>query len=474
VSDEATPPAAGEAAAGEAAAPSAAPTPVVAIVGRPNVGKSTLFNRLLGRRVAIVHDTPGVTRDRITGRCDIGADQYVELIDTGGLVPGDDPLGLNEQVRLAVAESDALVLVVDGKVGLVPADQTVWEAFRASGKPAVLAVNKGDTRAARDAFDEFYALGVGPQVLVSSEHGFGIPDLLEELRALLPVPPAPPVEERLPALAIVGRPNVGKSSLLNRLVGEERTLVSPVAGTTRDPIDTRLAREDGEDLLLIDTAGIRRRSQVSDTPEELAVMMAKRQIERADVALLVIDAEAGVTSGDLAVAGSIWELGRAAVVVVNKWDLLDDEARERLETSWERLDELLSGPPRINVSALSGRGVQKVLPAVDAQLARFRTQVATAELNRLLERATQRHHAPARHGHPWKFYYATQVSSGPPTFMLFANRALPRQDPYRRYLENALRAELDLPGVPVRLVVRQRTEQGDKTTKRRGKSRGRA
>jgi GTPase len=447
---------------------------VVAIVGRPNVGKSTLFNRLLGRRVAIVHDTPGVTRDRITGRCDIGADQYVELVDTGGLVPGDDPLGLNEQVRLAVAESDALVLVVDGKAGLVPADQTVWEAFRASGKPAVLAVNKGDTRAARDAFDEFYALGVGPQVLVSGEHGFGIPDLLEELRALLPVPPAPAVEERLPALAIVGRPNVGKSSLLNRLVGEERTLVSPVAGTTRDPIDTRLARADSEDLLLIDTAGIRRRSQVSDTPEELAVMMAKRQIERADVALLVIDAEAGVTSGDLAVAGSIWELGRAAVVVVNKWDLLDDEARERLETSWERLDELLCGPPRINVSALSGRGVQKVLPAVDGQLARFRTQVATAELNRLLERATQRHHAPARHGHPWKFYYATQVSSGPPTFMLFANRALPRQDPYRRYLENALRAELDLPGVPLRLVVRQRTEQGDKRTRRRGAHRGRA
>ncbi|HVS16946.1 MAG TPA: ribosome biogenesis GTPase Der [Thermoanaerobaculia bacterium] len=456
-------------AAGEGAAPSAAPTPVVAIVGRPNVGKSTLFNRLLGRRVAIVHDTPGVTRDRITGRCDIGADQYVELVDTGGLVPGDDPLGLNEQVGLAVAESDVLVLVVDGKVGLVPADQTVWEAFRASGKPAVLAVNKADTRAAQEAFDEFYALGVGPQVLVSGEHGFGIPDLLEELRALLPVPPAPAVEERIPALAIVGRPNVGKSSLLNRLVGEERTLVSPMAGTTRDPIDTRLVRADGEDLLLIDTAGIRRRSQASDAPEELAVMMAKRQIERADVAALVIDAEAGVTSGDLAVAGSIWELGRAAVVVVNKWDLLDDPARERLETSFERLDELLCRPPRINVSALSGRGVQKVLPAVDTQLVRFQVRVATAELNRLLERATQRHHAPARHGHAWKLYYATQVSSGPPTFMVFANRALPRQDAYRRYLENSLRAELDLPGVPLRLVVRQRAEKGpEKGASRRG------
>ena len=431
-------------------------TPTVAIVGRPNVGKSTLFNRLLGRRQAIVHDLPGITRDRITGIAHLSDDRPIQIVDTGGLVPGDDPLGLNEQVFLAVEESDLLVFLVDGKLGLVAADEEVWSHFRRFGKPTILVVNKGDTRQARERFPEFYRLGIDQQILVSAEHGTGIEDLREALAHALPeiadvqVPDAPPV-------AIVGRPNVGESSLLNKISGQNRSLVSPVPGTTRDPVDTLIIRND-RSYLLIDTAGIRRRSQVSGAPEELAVMMARRQIERAQLAVLVIDASQGVTSGDLAIAGTIWELGRAAVVAINKWDLLDEELRKKLELSFERLDELLATPGRVNVSALSGRAVEKLWGPIDRALAAYNLKLSTGQLNRLFEGFVKKVAPPALGGAPWKLYYATQVSTAPPTFMLFANRPLPRNSHYRRYLENRLREELDLAGVPVRLVVRKRTE----------------
>jgi GTP-binding protein len=258
-----------------------------------------------------------------------------------------------------------------------------------------------------------------------------------------------------PAVAIVGRPNVGKSSLLNRVAGEERALVSPVAGTTRDPVDTMIERG-GRSYLLIDTAGIRRRSQTSGATEELAVMLARRQIERAQVSVLVVDATQGVTAGDLAIAGSIWDVGRAAVVAVNKWDLLDDEARERLERTWPRLAELLADPERVNLSTLTGRGVEKLFPAVDRALAGFTRTLTTGEVNRHFAAFTAAHRPPAVERRPWKLYYATQVSSGPPTFMLFANRTLPLAHGYRRYLENRLREVMDLKGVPVRLVIRKR------------------
>ncbi len=431
-------------------------TPTVAIVGRPNVGKSTLFNRLVGRRQAIVHNLPGITRDRITGISRLTDDRPIQIVDTGGLVPGDDPLGLNQQVFLAVEESDLLLFLVDGKLGLVAADEEVWSHFRRFGKPAILVVNKGDTRQARERFPEFYSLGIDQQLLVSAEHGGGIEDLREALVHALPeipdvqVPDAPPI-------AIVGRPNVGKSSLLNKISGQNRSLVSPVAGTTRDPVDTLITRDD-RSYLLIDTAGIRRRSQVSGAPEELAVMMARRQIERAQVAVLAVDASAGVTSGDLAIAGTIWELGRAAVVAINKWDLLDEEGREKLELSFARLDELLASPGRVNVSALSGRGVEKLWRPIDQALAAYHLKLGTGQLNRLFEGFVKKVAPPSLGGAPWKLYYVTQVSTAPPTFMLFANRPLPRNSHYRRYLENRLREELDLAGVPVRLVVRKRTE----------------
>lgn len=430
-------------------------TPTVAIVGRPNVGKSTLFNRLVGKRQAIVHDLPGVTRDRITARVEIEPDREIELIDTGGLVPGDDPLGLNEQVMLAVDESDLLLLVVDGKEGLVSADETVWEELRSRSKPVILVVNKGDTRAAEDHFYEFYRLGLERQVLVSAEHALGMPDLHEALLEMLPEIPEAEIPEDVPAIAIVGRPNVGKSSLVNRLTGEHRSLVSPIPGTTRDPVDT-LLEHDEHTYLFIDTAGIRRRSKVSGAPEELAVMMARRQIERADVAVLVIDASDGVTTGDLAIAGQIEHMGRGAVVLVNKWDLLDEESREKLELNYPRLDQVLHDPPRVNVSALTGRAVQKLFPALDQVLDGYQVEMSTAALNRIFEEAVARRSPPALHGAPFKIYYATQVAKSPPTFMLFANRKLARSDTYRRYLENYLRRELNLPGVPVRLVVRRR------------------
>ncbi|KAB2969454.1 MAG: ribosome biogenesis GTPase Der [Thermoanaerobaculia bacterium] len=432
-------------------------TPSVAIVGRPNVGKSTLFNRLVGRRQAIVNDRPGVTRDRIVARSELAPGRPVEWVDTGGLVPGDDPLGLNEQVMLAVEACDLALLVVDGVEGLTTADERVLAALRSRRKPMVLVVNKADVRRAADGVGEFWALGLGEPAAVSAEHGLGIGALIERVEAELPALEAPP--EPAPggvAVAIVGRPNVGKSSLLNRLVGEPRTLVSPVAGTTRDPIDTLVSRDDRR-YLLIDTAGIRRRSKVSEAPEELAVLLARRQIERAEIAILVIEAPAGVTSGDLAVAGAIWEAGRAAVVAINKWDLLEEEGRERIEQTWLRLAEVLAGPPRVNLSALTGRGAERVFAAVDEARRGYRLEIPTGELNRAFEGWLRQHQPPVVEERPWKLFYASQVATGPPTFMLFANRALPISHSYRRYLENRLRESFGLGGVPVRLVIRRRS-----------------
>jgi GTP-binding protein len=431
--------------------------PAVAIVGRPNVGKSTLFNRLVGRRRAIVHDLPGVTRDRIVETAHLDDDSAIDLIDTGGLVAErDDALGLGAQVLLAIDESDVILFVVDGRAGPVPGDEELLAALRSRGKPIVLVVNKGDVREARAGVGEFHRLGLDP-LLVSAEHGTGIEELRERVRGLMPAEEPLESEAPGPTIAIVGRPNVGKSSLLNRIVGAERVLVSAQPGTTRDPIDT-VVEWDGEPFVLVDTAGIRRRSKVSGAPEDLAVMMAQRQIERAQAALLLVDAAQGVTSGDLAIAGAIRENARACIVVCNKWDLLagDEEARKRLEMGWERLEELLAGPPRVNVSAATGRGVDRIFPQVARTLADYHRKVETSRLNAALERAMKHHHAPSVEGKPWKIFYGNQVGTAPPTFMLFATKSLPQKSSLRRYLENFLRRDLGLGGVPIRLVIRQR------------------
>ncbi len=432
----------------------------IAIVGRPNVGKSTLFNRLIGRRQAIVHGTPGVTRDRLVGRFELEGRGVVELIDTGGLAPGDDPLGLNAQVEFAIEESDVLLLVVDGREGLAAADEQVMARLRGYGRPIVVVVNKSDTRAAREGYQEFYALGADGLVLVSAEHGAGLASLHEEVAGHLS-DATPALEPEASGVAVAGRPNVGKSSLINRLLGTERTLVSPTAGTTRDPIDSLLQREEGPDYLLVDTAGIRRRSQVQDAPEELAVMLAQRQIERAELVVLVVDASHGITTGDLAIAAAAWQAGRSGVIACNKWDLLDAEGRERLEAGWERLAEVFAKPPRVNVSALTGRGVGGILPALDRVRERHRLRVPTSELNRVTHRIVARHQPPAERGRPWRLFYAAQVHGTPPTFLLFANRRLKRRHTYRKYLENQLRRAFDLKGVPLRIVIRERRGEVD-------------
>ena len=429
-------------------------TPVVAIVGRPNVGKSTLFNRLVGRKQSIVHDQPGVTRDRIVGDASLGEGRAFQVIDTGGLVPGDDPLGLSLQVDIAIDESDLLLFLVDGKQGITSADERIWASLRPRNKRTFLVVNKGDTRAAVANFAEFYALGIETQVLVSAEHGTGIADLREAM-ASAPAEATRPEAGNAPAIAIVGRPNVGKSSLLNRISGSQRSIVSPTAGTTRDPVDS-LVEHDGKSYLLIDTAGIRRRSKTSGEPEELAVLLARRQAERAEICILMVDATDGIGASDLTIAGMLWECGKAAVVAVNKWDLLDEALREKLDFSYPRLAEILANPERVNISASSGRSVEKLFPAIDRTLEGYRRTLGTGEVNRLFEDAIVRHRPPSEKGKAWKLFYATQVSSGPPTFMLFANRTLSRQHSYRRYLENVLRDNLVLPGVPIRLVIRQR------------------
>jgi GTP-binding protein len=318
-----------------------------------------------------------------------------------------------------------------------------------------LVINKGDTSAAKESAYDFYSLGIERQVLISAEHNLGLGELRDSMAELIPDVEALQGPEG-PRLAIVGRPNVGKSSLLNRLLGKDRVLVSDQPGTTRDPIDTVLELDDGSLYVLVDTAGIRRRGRVSDAPEELAVMMARRQIEGSDLAVLVVDASQGVTTGDLAIAGTAWELGKPCVIVVNKWDLLDEQKRTDLEESWQRLDEILAEPPRVNISALTGRGIDKIFPAVEQTLERFELELGTSELNRLFESLVRRHRPPEIGGHSWNLLYVTQVKTSPPTFMLFANRQLPQRSTYRRYLVNGVRRELGLEGIPIRLVVRKR------------------
>ena len=430
----------------------------VAIVGRPNVGKSTLFNRLTRSRKALTHDLPGVTRDRVAADARRPAGGTVVVVDTGGFEPESGeaiPIQIRRQALRAVEGADAVVLVVDGAQGIVPADEEIAAILHRAGRPVVLAVNKEDRRDAADAEGDFGRLGF-PAVAISAEHGRGISSLWEALEPHLPPPDeavAPAVEL---AVAIVGRPNVGKSSLLNRLLGEERVLVSEVPGTTRDAVDTMLEWR-GHRLRLVDTAGIRRRGRTERGPEVLSVVMARKAIERAQVCLLLLDGGEGVTAQDTHVAGLVSEAGRGAVVIVNKADLLPAGEGVRRETA-ERIRERLKfmhDTPLLFASALSGAGVGKILSRALDVGAGYTLRVATGELNRVLRAAWERHPPPGGK-RPVRLYYATQTGSAPPRFALFTSTTTGLHFSYMRYLENALREAFPFEGVPVTFIMRGR------------------
>lgn len=452
------------------------PKPIVALVGRPNVGKSTLFNRLAGEQLAIVDDTPGTTRDRLFASSLWNGLDF-DIIDTGGIDPstgGKDPLSIGSadyiqqikgQARLAVDEADAILFLVDAIAGVTPADAEVAEMLRRNQKkvegnpfpPIFLVVNKSDSATLRSGAAEFYELGMGEPYPISAVHGTGTGDLLDDLVAALPKTSEEP-EDSSVKIAIVGKPNVGKSSLLNKLTGEERAIVSPIAGTTRDAVDTHL-EFGGIPVTLIDTAGIRRRGKVIPGVEKYSVIRSMRAIERADVALLMIDAVDNISAQDTHIAGYILEAWKSTVVVVNKWDALEKDNETMQEYTRRILQELnfMDYVPLIFISAKTGQRVDQVLPlALRVQEERL-ARLTTGVLNRILQRAQDLHAPTTKGGQAIKIYYGTQVRSDPPTFLLYCNNPKLAHFSYQRFIENQIRKEYPFTGTPIRLVFKARS-----------------
>jgi GTP-binding protein len=434
--------------------------PIVAIMGRPNVGKSTLFNRFTRTQDALVDDVPHVTRDRHYGHASWNEVEFM-VVDTGGFADDDEfSKEIRFQIFQAIEEADALLLVLDGKAGLSPYDRELLDLLRGSHKPVFYVVNKIDGPREESRLTDFYRLGVEPLYPVSGEHRYGVGDLLDDLVKALPRPPADAGESgagEMIGLAVVGRPNVGKSSLINRIVGQQRLLVSPTPGTTRDSIDT-VHRCGESSYLMIDTAGIRRKGKVSRKLEKFSVIKALRSLERCDVALIVLDAGEGVTDQDITVAGYAFERGCGCVMVLNKWDLVERSgtAQRTLLEQLQQQAKFLSFAPVLTVSALSGRRVSKIFGAVDTVYAQYCRRIATGELNRLLEGALAKNPPPLHRGRPIKFYYSTQVSSKPPTVVCFVNHPAAVHFSYKRYLLNQLREQAGLDQIPVRLFFRER------------------
>ncbi|HZS31984.1 MAG TPA: ribosome biogenesis GTPase Der [Methylomirabilota bacterium] len=433
--------------------------PVVAIVGRPNVGKSTLFNRLIGSRRALVRDTPGVTRDRLHGVCEFGR-WRATVVDTGGLDPSsDEPLAtqVRRQVLAAIAQADALVLVLDGREGVTPLDDDVARLLRRVAKPVVVAVNKVDGPGQEPALAEAYRLGMEPVLGISAEHGRGVAELIETLAAQLPAPgsAAEPAGTVL-RIAVVGRPNVGKSSLVNAIAGEDRVVVHAEPGTTRDAVDTPVTVA-GRPYLLVDTAGLRRKGRTVGVLDKLAAVMARRSLERSDVVLLVVDGTEPVTAQDAHIAGYADAAGRGVVLVVNKWDLVAtaDRAPEIVRALRERLP-FLAHAPVVFVSARAHTGLPELFEAIDRVGADYAKEVSTGELNRVLAAAVARRPPAGVHGKTLRVYYATQTGTRPPTFLLFVNDPAALHFSYERYLIGALREAFGFVGCPVRLRLRRR------------------
>ena len=438
--------------------------PLVAIVGRPNVGKSMLFNKLTGQRTSIVEDTPGVTRDRIYGDCE-WCGRTFSLVDTGGIEPDTDSEMLKfmrRQAEIGIELADAIIMVVDVRSGVTAADQDVATMLRKSRKPVCLAVNKCDSIGTvnPDVF-EFYSLGIGDLFETSAVHGHGTGDMLDWVLANIPEDDGDEEGDDIIKVAIVGKPNVGKSSLLNRILGEERVIVSNQAGTTRDAIDSFFENETGR-YCFIDTAGMRRRSKVDDSIEKYSNMRSINAIERADVCLILIDANDGVTEQDTKIAGLVHEAGKAAIIVVNKWDAVEDKETNTMrdkENDVRRDLAYMTYAPVVFLSALTGARVDKIFQTIQDVRAQNCSRITTGALNSVLADATSRVQPPTDKGRRLKIYYMTQASTKPPHFVIFCNDARLFHFSYQRYLENQIREVFGLQGTPIRITIRQK---GDK------------
>ena len=437
--------------------------PLVAIVGRPNVGKSMLFNKLIGQRLAIVEDTPGVTRDRIYGECEWVGRKFM-LVDTGGIEPRTDDQILTfmrEQAQIAIDHADVIIFLTDIKTGLTASDQEVATMLLKSGKPIVLAVNKMDSTGALDPdYYEFYNLGMGDPVAVSAVHGHGTGDLLDRCVEYFPPDDGEDEEDDTVKVAVIGKPNVGKSSLVNRILGQERVIVSNVAGTTRDAIDSYFENEQGK-YVFIDTAGMRKKSKVDESIERYSVLRATMAIDRADVCLIMIDATEGVTEQDTKVAGLAHEAGKACVIVVNKWDLVEKDGKtmDKMREDIRRDLAYMTYAPVLFISAATGQRVPRLFELINYVNQQACTRVTTGMLNNVLEDAQTRVQPPTDKGRRLKIYYMTQVGVKPPHFVVFCNDSRLFHFSYRRYLENCIRSVFGLEGTPIVLTVRERGEK---------------
>lgn len=434
--------------------------PLVAVVGRPNVGKSTLFNKLIGQRLSIVEDTPGVTRDRIYSKCEWLGHEFM-LVDTGGIEPDSQDVILSQmrrQAELAIEKADVIILVTDLKCGVTATDEDVAAMLRKSGKPVILCVNKCDNVGEPPAdFYEFYNLGLGEPIAVSSVHGHGTGDLLDEVLKELPENTEEDYGEDVVKVAVIGKPNVGKSSIINRLCGEDRVIVSDIAGTTRDATDSYVETEQGK-FVFIDTAGIRKKSKVLENIERYSVLRSYMAVDRADVAVIVIDASVGFTEQDSKVAGYAHEKGKACVVAVNKWDAIEkdthtmDEFKKKLEVDFSFMRYV----PFVFISAKNGTRMDKLLEKINYTAQQNAVRIPTGRLNDVLAYATARVQPPSDKGRRLKIYYMTQASTKPPTFVAFVNRAELFHFSYRRYIENQIRETFGLDGTPIVMMVRER------------------
>ena len=447
--------------------------PIVAIVGRPNVGKSTLFNKLAGQRIAIVEDVPGVTRDRIYYEIEWNG-RAMMLVDTGGIEPSSEeviPRQMRRQAEIAMETADVIIFMVDGKAGLTSDDREVAMLLKRCGKPVVLTVNKIDSIGALPMeYYEFYELGFDHDpIALSSIHGTGSGDLLDRVLELAPAQEEPEAEEGFIKVAVIGKPNAGKSSMVNHLLGQERMIVSDIPGTTRDAIDTRFENEYGK-YIFIDTAGLRRQSRVDERVEKFSVLRAKAAVERADVCLIMIDAEKGITEQDEKIAGLAHEAGKASIIVVNKWDLIEKDNATVRDFTKKIYDALsyMTYAPILFVSAKTGQRTEKLFEHINYVYGQSIFRVSTGMLNEVLSDATARVQPPSDKGKRLKIYYMTQQSVAPPTFVVFCNNAELFHFSYKRYLENQMRAVFGFRGVPIRLVIRQHGDNEEQIVKRRG------